>query len=104
MSGRSSRTKGAAGEREVRDILREAGFKDCQRTPHSGALSWMPGDICGTPFFVEIKRQEALRIGEWCEKAEEQADGKPALVIFRRSRQPWRVCLKLSDFLRLLEV
>lgn len=103
MSGKASRTKGANAEREVRDILRAAGY-EAQRTPYSGALEWLPGDICGTPFFVEIKRCEALRIGEWCEKAEEQADGKPALVIFRRSRQPWRVCLKLSDFLRLLEV
>lgn len=103
MSGRSSRTKGAAAEREVRDILREAGYA-CERTPYSGALAWLPGDLTGTPWFVEVKRCEALRIPEWSAKAEEQAEGKPALVIFRRSREPWRVCLRLSDFLKLMEV
>lgn len=102
MSGRSSRTKGATAEREVRDILRAAGY-DCQRTPHSGALEWLPGDICGTPWFIEVKRCEALRVAEWSAKAEEQAQGKHALLIFRRSREPWRVCLSLDSFLKLME-
>ncbi|MFA7156007.1 MAG: hypothetical protein WC112_09825 [Proteiniphilum sp.] len=103
MSGRASRTKGANGEREVVNILREAGY-DAHRTPHSGALVWMKGDLTGTPWFVEVKRQESLRIPEWSAKAEEQAEGKPALVIFRRSREPWRVCLSLETFLKLMEV
>jgi len=102
MSGRSSRAKGGAAEREVVAILREAGY-DAHRTPHSGALSWLPGDVTGSPWFVEVKRQEQVRICQWCEKAEEEAEGKVALVIFRRSREPWRVCLLLDDFLRVME-
>lgn len=103
MSGRSSRTKGANAEREVVAILNEHGY-DCHRTPHSGALEWLKGDVTGFPgCHIEIKRQETLRISEWCEKAEAEADGKPALLIFRRSREPWRVVLSLEDFLRLME-
>lgn len=101
MSGKAARAKGANAEREVRDILRAAGY-DAQRTPYSGALEWMPGDISGTPFLIEVKRQEKLCIPAWCEKAEQQANGKVALVVFRRSREPWRVVLRLDQFLRLV--
>ncbi len=34
-----SRAKGAAGERQVRDILRKYTELEWQRVPHSGALS-----------------------------------------------------------------
>ena len=102
MTGRASRVKGATAEREIVAILKEHGF-DCHRTPHSGALEWMPGDVTGTPWFIEVKRCEALRIPEWMNKATEQADGKPALLLFRRSREPWRVCVDLDEFLKILE-
>ncbi len=103
MGGKSAKAKGANAEREVVEILKAAGY-DVHKQPHSGALSWLPGDVAGFPgCFIEVKRQEALRIAEWCGKAESQAEGKPALLIFRRSREPWRVCLRLHDFLRFLE-
>jgi hypothetical protein len=64
----------------------------------------MKGDITGMPgFHIEVKRCEALRISEWMKKAGEEADDKIALLIFRRSREPWRVCLDLGSFLRLVE-
>lgn len=103
MNGRASKAKGSAAEREVVGILAASGY-DVHRTPHSGALEWLKGDICGFPgCHIEVKRQEALRISEWCAKAEAEAEGKPALLIFRRSREPWRVVLKLEDFLRMVE-
>jgi Holliday junction resolvase len=104
MSGRASRVKGAAAEREVVAILQEAGYQ-VHRTPHSGALEWLKGDVTGFPgCHIEVKRQEALRVSEWCAKAEADAEGKPALLVFRRSREPWRVCIRLDDFLHLMEV
>jgi Holliday junction resolvase len=102
MTGRASRAKGANAEREVVALLREAGW-DVHRSPLSGALEWHPGDVDGFPYFVEVKRCETLRIPEWCAKAEEQAGGEPALLVFRRSREPWRVCMRLSDFLGMME-
>ena len=102
MSGRSSRTKGSAAEREVVAILKEAGY-DVRRCPYSGALEWMKGDIVGAPWHVEVKRCEALRIPEWMRKLREQAEDKPGVLIFRRSREEWNVCLTLEDFLGLME-
>ena len=40
-----SRAKGAAGERQVRDVLRKYTDLEWQRVPHSGALSFMKGDL-----------------------------------------------------------
>lgn len=101
-TGKGSRAKGATAERELRDIFREAGY-ECERTPHSGSLEWMKGDLSKLPWHVEAKRQEATRIDEWHTKACEESGDKPALLIYRRSRQPWRVVLLLADFLRLME-
>lgn len=84
-------------------MLRSAGY-DVRRTPHSGALEWLKGDVVGFPgCHIEIKRQETLRVSEWAAKAEREANGRPALLIFRRSREPWRVCLTLDSFLQLME-
>ena len=104
VTGRASKTKGATAEREVVAILNEHGF-DVHRQPHSGALSWAKGDVTGWPgFSVEIKRCESLRIPDWCRQAERQcAEGDVPLVIFRRSREPWRVVVPLDAFLRLVE-
>ena len=103
MTGRASRQKGAGAEREIVEILKAHGY-DVHRTPHSGALEWLKGDICGLDdFHIEVKRQEKTCIDAWCEQAESQAEGKTALLFYRRSRQPWRVVLRLDDFLRLLE-
>lgn len=103
MNGRGSRQKGANAEREVVELLEAAGYP-CHRTPHSGALEWLKGDITGMPdMHVEVKRCEAVRIDEWCNKAKAEAGDKTALVIYRRSRQPWRVVLTLEDFLWLME-
>ena len=48
MNGRASRVKGATAEREVVALLNAAGF-DVNRTPHSGALEWLKGDVTGFP-------------------------------------------------------
>jgi hypothetical protein len=103
MTGRASKAKGSAAEREVVDILNAAGYA-CHRTPHSGALQWLKGDVTGFPgAHIEVKRQETTRIDEWCDKAEPEADGKLALLIYRKSHRPWRVVLTLEAFLKLME-
>jgi len=96
------RSKGSVGEREVVEILRSRGY-NVRRSPHSGALEWAKGDILGAPWHLEVKRCESVRIAEWCRQAEEQAKKRVPLVVFRRSREPWRVCLRFDDFLALIE-
>jgi Holliday junction resolvase len=99
MPGKSSRTKGATAEREIVGILSEAGY-DVHRCPHSGALSWMKGDIVGTEYVIECKRQEQTRLNDWVTQAREQAGNKPWLLMHRRSRQEWLVTMPLAQWLR----
>lgn len=99
MSGRSSRTKGAGAEREIVGILTEAGYS-CHRTPHSGALTWLKGDVTGMDYCIEVKRQETVRLADWVRQAKEQAGNKPWLLMHRRSRQEWLVTMPLDQWLR----
>lgn len=62
-------------------------------------------DLTGLPgVHIECKRAEALRLSEWMDQAERDAqrfgDGMPA-VFHRRSREGWRVTMTLPDWLKL---
>lgn len=106
MSGRSSRSKGARGELELCKILQEHGI-DAQRVPRSGADKTLPwgGDIRGVEalgFHFEVKRQERLNLHAALNQAKNDChEGQDYLVAFRRSREPWYVCMELEAFLRL---
>ncbi len=99
---RSSRDKGARGEREVAEIFRGAGF-DCDRVPNSGGLR-LRGDLYGDlPVHVEVKRQNTARPWQWLAQAE--AEAPPAtvpVVAFRRDRSEWYAMLPLEELVRLL--
>ncbi len=102
MSGKHSQRKGAEGERELAYVLREHGYS----VQRGGSLSFgeVP-DLPGLPgVHIEVKRAETLRLSEWLAQAERDAkrfgDGAPA-VFFRRSRSPWCVVMKLSDWIQL---
>jgi len=101
MSAKSQR-KGRAAELELSRILQAHGYN----VEPGWALSYgkVP-DLSGLPgVHIECKRAEALRLGEWMEQAERDAqrfgDGAPA-VLFRRSRSPWCVVMKLEDWIRI---
>lgn len=102
MSGRSSRNKGASGEREVSNIFKAAGYTT-HRTPLSGGMQWR-GDVQGVPgYHLEIKRAERLCIPQWIAQAESDCpDGCVPLVVYRSSRQPWRVIQPLTNFIEML--
>ena len=104
MSGRASRNKGADAEREVSRIIKDRLGIDTHRTPLSGGMSWK-GDVQGLPgHHIEIKRAETLCLPAWLRQAEADApDGTIPTLIFRQSRQPWRVVVELDHFLNLLE-
>jgi len=52
-------------------------------------------------FHVESKRQEVIQIEKWCHQAETERarDFYVPVVVWRRSRQPWRATLPLAAFL-----
>ncbi len=102
--GTRSQRKGADGERELAGLLRAHGYP----VERGGSLTFgeVP-DLTGLPgVHIEVKRAEALRLGEWMAQAERDAerfgDGAPT-VFHRRSRSPWLVTMRLSDWLALYE-
>lgn len=100
MAGRSSQRKGRGGELELCRILQNHGIGARPGRPQSYGEE---SDIVGVPgLHLEVKRCERWSLPAWIAQAERDAaamgDGAPA-VIFRSNRQPWRVCLQLSDFL-----
>jgi hypothetical protein len=101
MNGRGARNKGAAGEREVAKILTDnLGFvvKRNLGQARDGA-----DDITIEKFRIEVKRKEALAIDKWSAQVEACAKpGEVPMVIYRRSGQPWRVCLLLDNFIPMM--
>lgn len=100
--GRTSQRKGRAAELELCRLLNEHGIP---ATPGTAVSYGSTPDVCGvTGVHVEVKRHERVEIGAWMAQAERDAerfkDGAPA-VFFRRSREPWYVTMRLSDWLAL---
>lgn len=106
MAGRSARTKGASGELECLKIINEALGTNYCRTPRSGAWEHARADLFDPinelRLSVEIKRQETTKVDAWFKQAEEQCpDGDIPTLIYRRSRQPWKVVVTLDEWMSL---
>ncbi len=99
--GSGARTKGALGEREVSAILTTLLGVEIKRK--LGASRDGGDDLATDDFSFEVKRQERLRITEWMEQAVENSSSTGAMpvLVFRQSRQPWRVVLDLTEFCML---
>ena len=100
--GKTSQRKGADGERELANILREHGY-DIHR---GGSLSFgtVP-DLVGLPnIHIEVKRVERLNVNQAMQQAirdsEKFHDGMPALF-HRKSRSSWLVTMRLEDWLKI---
>ena len=90
MSGKPSRQKGCRGELEVLKILQQ--FEQDLETKRE--LSQWQGSDCDLRrwgWAFEIKRQETLSLRSWWNQAVAACDGDIPAVIYRQSRQPWRV-------------
>lgn len=103
-TGARSTRKGASGEREVMAILRDHGYP----VERGGTQSYgQRPDLYGLDgVHLEVKRSERAQIWEWMEQSQRDArrfgDGVPT-VIFRRSRSPWMVTMKLSDWIKIYQ-
>ena len=92
-----SRTKGAAGERELAHVLQDHGI-DCQR----GYVQFKQSDLVGIDgIHVECKRVEKLNIhnamNQAIEESKKRNDGRPT-VFHRRNRTEWLVTMRLDDW------
>jgi Holliday junction resolvase len=102
MGGRMSRNKGAAAEREFTAILSEHLGTQIKRK--LGQARDSGDDAQWGKFRFEIKRRETLAIMDWCRQIEAHCQGDDVpIVAFRQNGQAWRVVLRLSDFLPLMQ-
>lgn len=99
--GKSSQAKGRRAELELVRVLNSYGIP----AEPGQAVSYgeTPDIVNVAGVHVECKRVEALRLSEWMAQAERDSerfqDGAPTLF-YRRSHEPWRVVMNLSDWIQ----
>ena len=100
--GKSQQRKGADGERELAEQLRQYGYQ-VKRGP-SQNYGTVPDLIGLDGIHIECKRTERLNLNEAMQQSIRDADrfhdGVP-VVIHRKNRRPWLVTLRLEDFMEL---
>ena len=98
---KNSRSKGAAGEREVASILREYGYKARRGQQYAGING--DADVVGvTGLHIEVKRREKLNIHEAMDQAVRDArKNEIPSVWHRRNNTQWLVTVRLDDFLTI---
>jgi hypothetical protein len=102
----NSRAKGAAGERELANYLREQGWQKARRTAqYAGNPEGGSGDVVceNFPFHIEGKRCQALKPEEWMEQSKRDCPaGKIPAVFFRRNgRKEWLVIMTADSVCEL---
>lgn len=99
----NSRAKGAAGERELSNLLKSKGYYTRRGQQYCGANG--DADVIGLPgIHIECKRVEKLNIDEAMKQAIADArDGEFPCVFHRKNRQPWKVTMLLNDWLDFYE-
>lgn len=105
MSARE-RAKGARGEREIIQILRDAGWKDARRTS-DGRGQATRGDIANGPAGVHFECKFVERLNVPSALRQVEADANPLdlpVLVHRPSRQEWCATIALTDLLDLLRL
>ena len=96
-------SKGNRAEREVIDLLHDAGWTSARRNFQSGGQGG--GDILNGPtdYHLEVKHRERAEIWKWLAQAELEArpTDTPALI-FRRNHSRWWVAIPFDVLLELL--
>lgn len=107
----NSRAKGCRGERELRDVLRAAGFCETRRGQQFSGGCESPDVVCPElpTIHFECKRVEAGNPYKWMEQAIRDSSGGgivPMLlpiVAHKRNGQEWLAILRFEDLIRLLK-
>jgi Holliday junction resolvase len=97
----NSRSKGAAGERELASKLKEYGFRARRGQQYSGANG--DADVVGLPgIHIECKRVEKLNIYDAIAQAkvDRLPDELPA-VFHRKNHSEWLVTMTMSDWIKI---
>jgi len=97
----NSRAKGAKGERELSNILKEYGYGTRRGQQYCGSNG--DADVVGLPdIHIECKRVEKLNLEKAMEQSIEDArEGEIPTVMHRKNRHEWLVTMTLSDWMEL---
>lgn len=97
----NSRNKGAAGERELANKLKEYGYECRRGQQYSGANG--DADVVGLPeMHIECKRVEKLNLYDAMAQAVNDArEGETPAVFHRKNHKEWLVTLRLEDFMKM---
>lgn len=98
----NSRAKGAAGERELANRLKELGLTARRGQQFCGSN----GDadvVCEElgSYHIECKRVQALNIHDAMSQAVRDGKDKTPVVIHRKNGKPWLATIFLEDFVAL---
>lgn len=98
----NSRQKGAAGERELAEFLRDRGYSARRGQQFSGGTD-SPDVLCPDlpGIHLEVKRVEAGNLYTWLSQAQRDAGKKVPLVVHRRNKKEWVAIITLEDLLKL---
>ena len=99
--GKTSRTKGKVGERELASKLREHGY-DCRRGQQYCGTSG-DADVVGLPcIHIECKRVERLELyNAMAQAMHDKRDGEIPAVFSRKNNADWLVTVRLDDWMKL---
>lgn len=97
----NSRRKGAKGELELANLLKEYGFDARRGQQYCGSNG--DADVVGLPgVHIECKRVEQLNIDKAMNQSIRDSKGdEMPVVMHRRNNMPWKVTMLLDDFLKL---
>ena len=98
----NSRDKGARGERELANFLRQHGV-DARRGQQFHGGPGSPDVVADIPgVHLECKRVEKGSLYDWMAQATRDAGGKIPVVAHRRNNKEWVAILPLKDLLYLI--
>lgn len=98
---KNSRAKGARGERELSNVLKEHGFKTRRGQQYCGANG--DADVVGLPgIHIECKRVEKLNIYKALEQAQnDKNEDETPVVMHRKDREKWLITMTLDDWVEM---
>jgi len=99
----NSRAKGAAGERELAEVLRGMGHTKSRRGQQFSGSPDSP-DVCGIAgIHPEVKRVQSLNLNAAMDQAVADCGENVPAVFHRRNNKPWLVTVRLADLERFMD-
>lgn len=91
----NSKQKGAVGERELAQLLRNQGWMDARRGVQYSGLKG-DADVVGVKgVHIECKRCQQVSDEKWLQQAEHDARlGEIPVVIYRRNHEAWKLLIR----------